>query len=165
MGSPTFSREGGQRLTAFPPLPPFGASVFLAPKSSRSFQPELASLSSWRGGGWFPGTSLAFCRGPGPRDLRACFRVEGAPEGPRVLGLGCRCHKRRDAMGQMGGPICQSCALALRPSWLAHVRWTHFDRIRGTPSSTVTTVAPEHSPDSHALRLCSIACGLHSLSV
>ena len=46
MWSPTFCRAGGQRLTPFPTMSPRGASIFLAPKSSRSFQPELASLSS-----------------------------------------------------------------------------------------------------------------------
>ena len=46
MRSPTFCRAGGQRLTPLLTVSPRSASIFLAPKSSRSFQPELASLSS-----------------------------------------------------------------------------------------------------------------------
>ena len=46
MRPPTFCRAGGQRLTPFSTVSPYGASVFLAPKSSRIFQLELAILSS-----------------------------------------------------------------------------------------------------------------------
>ena len=117
MSPPTFCREGGQRLTAFLPPPPFGAFVFLAPKSSRGFQPGLASSSSSRAWRLVPGGEPGLLPGVGvPGTFVSSSGLRGAPGGPPVLSLGCRCRVRLDAEGQMGGPICQPCALALSAS-------------------------------------------------
>ena len=45
-GRPPFGKQGGQGLTPPPAMSSRGDFTFLAPKSSWSFLPELASLSS-----------------------------------------------------------------------------------------------------------------------
>ena len=140
MQSSTFCRAGGQRLTPLPTVSPRGASIYLAPKSSRSVQQELASLSSSlvrrldpRGEpGLLPGVRV-----PGTSVSSAGLRV--TPEGPPALSRGCRCRPCLVAVGQMAGPSASLEPLLCSPSWWAHWWWTHFDRIRGTPCSTVAT--------------------------
>ena len=109
MRSPTFFRAGGQRLTPLLIVSPRGASIFLAPKSSRSFQQELASLSSSPVRRLEPGGEpglLPGVRVPGTSASSAGLRV--TPEGHPVLSGDCRCRPCPVAMGQMGGPICRS---------------------------------------------------------
>ena len=105
MRSSTFCQAGGQRLTPFSTVSPHGTSVFLAPKSSRSFQPALASLSSlrvWRlGPRDEPGVLPSFGV---PGTFASSAGLKGAPGGPLVLSCGCRCHPCPLAVGQMGGP-------------------------------------------------------------
>ena len=140
MRSPTFCRAGGQSLTPFSTVSPRGASVFLAPKSSRSFQPELAILSSSLVRRLDPGGEpdlLPGVRVPGTSALSAGLRV--TPEGYPALSRGCRCRPCLVAVGQIGAPSASLEPLPCLPSWWAHWWWTHFDRIRGTPCSTVAT--------------------------
>ena len=82
------------------------ASIFLAPKSSRSFQPELAILSSFLvrrlvpedepgllPGIRIPGTSVSF----------AGLRV--TPKGHPALSRGCRCRPCLVAVGRWGAHL------------------------------------------------------------
>ena len=93
-------------LTPLPTVFPRGASIFLAPKSSRSFQPELESLSSplvrMLEPGGEPGL-LPGVRVPGTSASSAGLRV--TPKGHPVLSRGCRCRPCPVAVGQMGGHL------------------------------------------------------------
>ena len=146
MRSSTFCRADRQMLTPLPTMSPHGASIFWAPKSSRSFQPELASLSSPLVQRLEPGGEpglLPSVRVPGSSASSA--GLGATPEGSPALSHDCRCRPCLVAVGQMGGPSASLEPLPCSPSWWAHWRWTHFDSIRGTPCSTVATVAPGQS--------------------
>ena len=117
VGAASHLFQGGQtEADSFSASVPLWRLHFLAPKSSRSFQPGLASLSSLRTGGWFPGMSLASCRvsgSPGPPCLLPSRGGPGGSPGPLLwLSMPCASGHR----GADGGPICQSCALALSAS-------------------------------------------------
>ena len=116
MRSSTFCRAGRQRLTPLPTVSPRGASIFLAPKSCRSFQPKLASLSSplvWRlESGGEPGL-LPAVRVPGTSASSA--GLGATPEGSPALSRGCRCRPCLVAVGQMGAhlPVLSPCLVRL----------------------------------------------------
>ena len=106
MRSPTFCWAGLHRLTPFPSLSPRGAPVCLAPKSFRSFQPGLASLSSSRVRGWAPGVEPGLLPGVGvPGTSASSAGLRETPGGPPVLSCGCRCHPCLVVAGQMGAHL------------------------------------------------------------
>ena len=86
MRSPTFCRAGEQRLTPLPTVFPCGTFIFLVLKSSRSFQQELASLSSslvLRLDPWGEPSLLSVVRVPGTSASSSGLRV--TPEGHQPL--------------------------------------------------------------------------------
>ena len=76
-------------------------------------------------------------RVPGTSVLSAGLMVtlEGSP----ALSRGYGCRPCLVAGGQMGRPSTSLESLPCSPSWWAHWQWIRFDRIRGTPCSTVAT--------------------------
>ena len=104
-GRPPLGKWGGQGLTPPPTMSPLYAFVFLAPKYSRSFQQELARLSSSPVRRLDPGGEpglLPGVRVPGTSTSSAGLRV--TLKGHPVFSCGCRCRPCLVAVGQMGGP-------------------------------------------------------------
>ena len=94
----------------------------------------------------YPRGSLASCRELGLSGTSSSSRVVGGPGRSPKTGVLSRCSSCVVFVRLGADP---PTGLASWPgpssSW-AHVRWTHFGSIRGTPCSTVAIVAPGHGP-------------------
>ena len=115
------------------------SSVFLAPKSSRSFQLGLASLSSSRVWGLVSGGELGLLLGIGvPGTSMSSAGLRGAPGGPLVLRRGCLCRARLVAVGQMGAHLPVLCL--------------GLDRLLGGPTCGGPTLTASGEPHFPLLR-------------